>query len=316
LYGKSEQRKEKRTAGEGAVKPGQVPREKDGRYTEADIKELNRLVQVAALEAQRKGIAVPPVESLPVLQQSDMNRIIWAFSLGGDDFVARSQRLNPSELFTLNGRLVPGNSRASRYSSADRTGIQSESSQCQTIAQQQSMRRIQLRPSNLLTAFPKRWLDSVFIDSVLHIWKRYFKFPDLLYINSAENDPTLNELKMTAPCYKYLLVPLFLRSHWTIIFIDHVTRRVRYLNSQVVDDTPNVQMEPFKRTFVGYDTNNVTLSRQTDNSSCGVFALFFAFMYLFFDERDMDNISQASIDEFRHLLVLQVLLHFFILRRN
>lgn len=194
--------------------------------------------------------------------------------------------------------------------------VASTSPVCLDIARNQEDRKVYLRIYDLLTAFPDRWLDSVIIDAYIHLLHEHCGFKDTLYVNSAEHDPSLSEIAKTPSCYRYIICPLFYRSHWTILFISHPSKRIRYLNSQVVDQrTPSFQTQPFRELFPGYQVSMLTPTRQCDNSSCGVLACLWAYIFLYFDEEEMDRIRCPDIHPFRETILRQLILSYIVLNR-
>jgi Ulp1 protease family, C-terminal catalytic domain len=178
-------------------------------------------------------------------------------------------------------------------------------------------REIVLRVYDLLTGFKDRWLDSVVIDAYIHLLQEHCPFRDVLYVNSAEHDPTLNEIAHTPSCFKYIICPLFYRSHWTVLFISHPSRRIRYLNSQVVDrTTPEFQTKPFAELFPGYKVSMLTPTKQCDQSSCGVLVAMWAYIFLFYDEDEMDQIKCPDIGPFRDTLLKQLVLSYVLCNRS
>jgi hypothetical protein len=256
-------------------------------------------------------------QKINLRNSSDLEQIIAEFSLGGradDVSYPVGELLIPRGLGKID---MMRQTTTTKFNAVNRTGIDKNLEKCRVLDAKQQDRHIFLAYSNLLTLFPDRWLDSVAIDAMLHVMKRYWKYGDLLYINSSQRDPTLSEIQQTPDCYKYILVPLFLKSHWTIVFVDHVRKSVRYLNSQVVDErTPVRQSQPFKQAFPGYHINTLTKPQQDDDSSCGMFLLLFAFLFLFYEDAAIDRVTQSLVDEFRSIVLVQLLLHFVVLHRN
>jgi len=327
IWGGSSQENQKGGGGSGN-KPGQVPMTPDGKYTEKDLAQLNNYIREAENIAAEKGLSPMYRQKKPVTQD-DMLKPIAIFSLG-EGFTNHPTRAGgrggndetKAIAYPVGDLLVPPGlppivAENSRYANATRSGIDKSLSKCRNLDQKQNMRRIKLDFSNILPLYSGRWADSVGLDSFLHILKQHWKYGDLLYINSAQHDPSIEEILNTPDCFLFGLIPLFRHDHWTIVFIDHVSKIIRYLNSQVVDEsTPRIQIEPFKRAFPGYSHSLFTKSQQRDNNSCGIYLLIFAFLFLFYTDRDMDQVTQTLVDRFRKIVVLQILLHFLVLRRN
>jgi len=296
------------------TKYGQVPKTKDGQYTAEDISILNRHIQQAFQLATKMRISHSNLPVPHLATSADLQRVITQFSLGD---IGEKESYPVDELLVPRGLGPISTTARTKFSNVSRSGIDKKLEKCRILDEKQQDRQIFLTYSNLLTLYPGRWLDSVAIDSMLHIMKRYWKFGDLLYVNSSQRDPTLGEIQQTPDCFKYILVPLFLKSHWTIVFIDHVKQSVRYLNSQVIDEkTPAKQSQPFRQAFPGYQVNTFTKPQQNDDSSCGMFLLLFAFLFLFYDDSSIDNVTQSLVDEFRSTVLLEILLHFVVLRRD
>lgn len=209
---------------------------------------------------------------------------------------------------------------------------------CARIGRQQKERQIRLRLSNMRTLLPDRWLDSVVIDAYLHILQEHWPQKDKLYVHSAEANPTLKEIVQTPGCYKFILIPLWRLSHWTVLLVDHTPFRVptsydssgkplayqkykgriRYINSQVVNPaTPDIQTRPFEEAFPDYYVaNNVRgTAQQCDNSSCGVYVCFWAFCLLYYSEKEILEVRCADIDKFRRRMIHQLFLYYFFSHR-
>jgi hypothetical protein len=168
--------------------------------------------------------------------------------------------------------------------------------------------------SSLLTLFKGRWLDSVVLDAYLHVLQEHWPFKNVLYINSAETDPSLQELKDTPSCYPYILSVLFYKNHWTVIMIDHVRKTIRYLNSQVVDPAiPVIQSRPYQLAFPTYDVQNVTHSQQCNKSDCGVYSAAWMMIYLYYQEAEFNRVQCEDMYKFRETFLLQLILYFYLL---
>jgi hypothetical protein len=102
-----------------------------------------------------------------------------------------------------------------------------------------------------------------------------------------------------------------------VILIDNGRKRIRYLNSQVVDTrTPDFQCRPFREVFPGYEVELVTKSQQCDNSSCGVYCCLWAHLFLFYEEQDLDNIRCPDAIKFRLTVLYQLIIAYILLPRS
>jgi len=314
---------------EEIVPLGQVPKSKPARAR--DMKRLNDIIRDTYELAKQRGLLLAArtrtLEEPPSFLPDDVRVVLATFFLGPD------QQCTHIDSETLRTLLTPAQfsrRRTRQVSSLDaitptmderaggRWGFDpSPNPTCPEIRSNQKRRQIQLRVYDLLTVFPDRWLDSVVIDTYIHVLQEHCPFRDEVYVNSAEHDPTLEEIRRTPNCFKYIVCPLFYRSHWTVMFISHKSRRIRYLNSQVVDrSTPELQTRPFSETFPGYSVKMLTPSKQCDQSSCGVLVAMWTYLFLFQDESDMDNIQCRDIDPFRTLILQQLILSYMILNKN
>jgi hypothetical protein len=204
--------------------------------------------------------------------------------------------------------------------------INSLAPKCATIARAQEDRKIYLRVYDLLTSFPERWLDSVIIDAYIHLLLEHSNTKDMLYVNSAEHDPSLAEIKNTPSCYKYIVIPLWLASHWTILLISHSPAvvngksyrgRIRYLNSQVVDRrTPEMQTRPFKELFPDYHVALIAKPDQCNSFDCGVYVCLWATLFLFYDEEEIDRIKCPDAEAMRMTILQQLILSYIVLKRS
>jgi hypothetical protein len=320
-----------RTAGQETVPLGQVPKSPEARLR--DMATLNRYIREVWQTALKAGL-IPRNQPAPrQLGPEDVKIILAEFFLGSD---SRCTTIKPDCLSTLfppphlahlprrksdrAGASPSGNSTGApgRESGGPWPGlVGSTSPVCMNISKSQEDRRIYLRVYDLLTAFPDRWLDSVVIDAYIHLLQEHCQFKDSLYVNSAENDPSLAEISRTPPCYKYIICPLFYRSHWTVLFISHPSKRIRYLNSQVVDrSTPEFQTRPFAELFPGYSVKMLTPTKQCDQSSCGVIVCLWSHIFLYFDEEEMDRIKCPDINPCRDMVLKQLILSYIILNRS
>jgi hypothetical protein len=160
-----------------------------------------------------------------------------------------------------------------------------------------------------------RWMDSVVIDAMLHLFLCAWPAKALVYVQSAENDVSLAELRDTPSCFKVVIVPLFHKSHWTYLHIDHCLKEIVYHNSQLVDRmTPELQTRPFRELFPGYQVRTQTPPQQTDNSSCGVYVTFWSHCCFFYSPVEAESVTQDQIYAYRESIVINLLLNFLLLR--
>lgn len=330
-----------RVAGKEEVPLGQVPKSAEGR--QKDMEQLNEYIRETYQMAVKKGL-VPRSQPPPrELGSQDVKIIISEFYLGADtrctaiDQDNLTTLLPPPHLANMARRksdsrtaddsmdnVLAGGHAGDHGSSKKTKGgaawpglVQSTSPICLTIQRNLEDRRIYLRVYDLLTAFPDRWLDSVVIDAYIHLLQEHCQFKDSLYVVSAESDPALAEIARTPSCYKYIVCPLFHKSHWVMLVISHPTKRIRYLNSQVVDKaTPEFQTRPFTELFPGYKITRETSSIQCDQSSCGVLTSLWACIFLFYNEEEMDKIKCKAIDPFRMTMLQQLILSYILLNKS
>lgn len=188
---------------------------------------------------------------------------------------------------------------------------------CEQIEQQQGTRTITLSVNDILTSLPDMWFNSPAIDAYLNYIKALASEPEAWYVVSAEDSPErrdrLKEIQKTPKCYKYVLSPLYREHHWTVMCIDHTTRTIYYLNSDVVDkQTPSIQTKPFKDAFPGYKLIIIPCLKQCDNSSCGAYVCYWSYAFLFLPREALLHISCPDILRFRTLIRRQLLLSYYI----
>lgn len=302
--------KQKRSGAAASI--GQVPTDSAGRRR--DLMELNEMVQHTLLRGKRLGVLDNDLQVRP-LTDRDLHTVIAEFGLAPtyrEDMPSKQRKL----LFPM-PHLGPIRERSSeKIQQLIRQGevnMEKTAKRCVAISSQQKQRKIQLRFSNLLTLFKDRWLDSVVLDAYLHILQEFWPFKHVLYLNSSETDPSLMELRNTPTCFPYVLSVLFYKSHWTVIMIDHVKMRIRYLNSQVVDHTlPDRQAKPFQDLFPRYHVQNVTHSQQCNQSDCGVYSAAWMMLYLYYNENDFNQIQCDDMYQFRREMLEQLILYYYL----
>lgn len=189
-------------------------------------------------------------------------------------------------------------------------GISQETKRCKGLESSQSNHEIQLTVPDLSTLLPNRWLNSVVINAYLHWILECHPDKSKIYLNSAQDDMTTNpyELSMIGSCYDYILTALFENSHWTILFIDHKTKEIWHLNSDVNDsNAPRRQVRPYERALHDYQLRIIPCVKQCDNSSCGVYVCYWAWALLY-RRKALLSITCPDILQFRTLVLHQILL--------
>lgn len=271
-----------RVGGAAAVSIGQVPTDPKGRAN--DLVTLNKAIQ-RTYEMARKMKHLPFLRTPDQVTEADLDTVFAEFRLAASTSNPLPESMDSSLL------PMPHLGRIKKMDAAHvkelveigQRNMEKIVRQCTILSRKQKERKVQLTLGNLLTLFKDRWLDSVVLDAFLHVLQEHWPFKNVLYLNSAETDPSLKELKSTPTCYPYVLSVLFHESHWTVIMIDHVKKQIRYLNSQVVDpNLPNEQSAPFKLAFPDYDVQNVTRSQQCNQSDCGVYSAAWIMIYLYY----------------------------------
>lgn len=298
-------------------KPGQVPTTRAGRIR--DVEALNHYIEEARQIGIRRGVLRSNFQvSRPVTVDDILNgREIQEFSLApdtSDSFPDRRELLPMPHLQDRDVFQAPKLRQTHRQDYEAALQRKNETRQCSLIDNRQEHRKIRLTFANLLTLFPERWLDSVVLDAYLHVLQEHWPLKDLLYLNSAEQDPNLKEIRSTPACFEYVLSVLYLQYHWTVIMIDNVKKTIRYLNSQVVDQrTPNKQSKPFKEAFPAYTLRNYTQAQQCNQSDCGVYSAAWAMMFLYYDDADMDKIRCPEMKLFRKNMLMQLILSMYLI---
>jgi len=297
---------------------GEVPKEVD-----ADVRLLNQYIIRAIQIAKQRRI---PIElSSLVLSEQDLPRVFVVFTLVPDHMspLPLSELLPPPHLQSQSMQLMKS-SFQSKQQASNTLGSILKPLVCTELAMKHEQHKISAKISNLRTLIAGRWLDSVAIDLYIHILQEYFPFKSQLFVHSAQDNPTLSIVAKTPRCYKYVLVPLWKSSHWTVLLVEHnpytdpVTRRsfrgrIRYINSQVVDEsTPDVQTEPFEQVFPNYAVINKRRQtpQQCDNNSCGVYVCFWSMCFLYFSEDQIMSVQCPEIAAFRETMLLQIMIYY------
>lgn len=302
---------EKRSGGLAAQQFGAVPQDPASR--QADARELNRHIQIAVGIGKRRGLLPPNYVYPHTITENDFGRVISEFDLAaspGDNTWAVKALLHPEH---LEHRECPMPTVKDIMSSNG--GNVPEQSKCASLERAQKSRRIQLRWSNLRTLLHAvRWLDSVVIDAAIHAQLEAWPMRHLAFVNSAETDVSLAELKQTPSCYKLIVLPLFWKSHWSILKLSIDRRRIVYTNSQLLDKaTAELQTRPFRELFPDFELHTETPAQQTDNSSCGVFTAFWSHCFMYWGRPEIDGVTQQQIYRYRERLLHQLILNYAIL---
>lgn len=187
-----------------------------------------------------------------------------------------------------------------------------QNSTCRAIDQSLHQKVMHLSLRDILTALVDRWFNSYVINAYIHALLEAHPMKHFIYVNSAEDDPTLEEIAATPACFPIVISPLFRDHHWTMLGIFHNTKEIFYLNSDVVDQrTPKEQTRPFQQLFPGYKLHIIPCVKQCDNSSCGAYVCFWAYAFLY--RRDaLLNITCPDILRFRTIIRQQLLFSYFI----
>jgi hypothetical protein len=298
-------------------KPGQVPKTRQGRAK--DVAALNDYIEEARQLGVRRGLLKSSFRVSRPITVDDIlkGREIQEFSLAPDVSGVYPDRraLLPMPHLADRDLFHSAKLRQTRQDEYDAAlALKNRTNTCTLIGNRQSHRKMRLTFANLLTLFPERWLDSVVLDAYLHVLQEHWPLKDLLYLNSAEQDPNFKELKSTPRCYQYVTSVLYLQFHWTVIMIDHVKKLIRYLNSQVVDQrTPNKQSKPFKELFPEYTLKNHSDAQQCNQSDCGVYSAAWAMMCMYYEDADMATIRCPEMKLYRHTMLLQLILSMYLI---
>ncbi len=305
-----------RIAGSTAVPLGQVPTDTRGRAK--DLVTLNKAIQRTYALA-RKMNNLPNIRKPPTVTAADLDVPFAEFHLAASTSKPLSSSLSECLLPMEHLGAIKKMSATHVKELVDigQRNMEKTVTQCTVISRKQKEYKVQLTLGNLLTLFKDRWLDSVVLDAYLHVLQEHWPFKNVLYLNSAEKDPSLNQLKNTPTCYPYVLSVLFHESHWTVIMIDHVKEQIRYLNSQVVDpNLPDEQSAPFQAAFPKYHVQNVTKSQQCNQSDCGVYSAAWIMIYLYYNEKEYDKITCPDMYKFRETMLEQLILYYYLLRQD
>lgn len=292
---------------------GQVPQTVEGRIMDAQDFNTKYIPEAIRLGV-KKGLLPPNFQLMdnPITKEDIENhKIIAQFTLAADSYtnnLSYNYVIPPPHLETT--KISPPLQRSKLI---EDNPLDREES-CSSMVRKQQKRVITLRWSNLRTLFPKRWLDSVVIDAQMHVLQEPWPLKNYLYINSAESDPTIEEIRKTPGCLDFFNNPLWLNSHWTVILGNSRRKRLRYLNSQVVDrQTPLVQTKPFKEVFPGYDIVIKNPPQQINGWDCGVYVLYYTHILMYYKEEEIDNVTPEDVTEYRHNVLIQLILWYYLI---
>jgi hypothetical protein len=186
-------------------------------------------------------------------------------------------------------------------------------SRCSSLANDGLTRHIVLQIRNLRTSLDDRWLDSAVIDMYARVLVSQLPNRERIYLFSAQFDPKMVSVQLTRTCrYDYALGALFENSHWTFIFVDHLTKTIIHLNSDVVDDEMVRQAKPFANLFPDYTVLRESCARQDDQSSCGVYTCWWLYALLY-DPARLLQPEPRDIVEFRRIIPRQLFLSYYLL---
>jgi len=283
---------------------GQVPKTREGRRKDFQALEAY-ILEAQALCVQNK-IKYKPLRNKLKLEDILEGRLICEFALAPDSltsFPPKSQFLPIPHMVSQGKGMKPPTERSKAIDEQDET--------CSRIHNNQKSKKVQLRFSNLLTLFTGRWLDSVVIDAMIHILQEHFPLKRFMYINSAETDPTMEELVLTRGCSDMVLSVLWLKSHWSCIAINHRRKRIRYLNSQLLSqETAIQQTAPFVKYFPDYTVVTHSPSQQNNGYDCGIYSIMSIHLLMYYDENEVEKITPADATKYRHSILMQLLISF------
>jgi hypothetical protein len=296
--------------------PGQVPKTRAGRIK--DVAHLNDVIEETRELGVRLKLLRPDFQVSRAVTVEDIlnGRAIASFSLAPDHTNSFPPRQSLLPMPHLKHKDPFKSEKLRNIMSAHEEALRKKNytRQCSIIENKQEHRTVDLTFANLLTLFPERWLDSVVLDAYLHILQENWPLKELLYLNSAEQDPNFKEIKATPSCYPFVLSILYLQHHWTGIMLDNMKKHIQYKNSQVVDQkTPAKQSKPWKELFPKYTLDHYTQSQQCNQSDCGVYSAAWGMMFLYYDQPDMDNIQCADMTLYRKTMLMQIILSMYLM---
>jgi hypothetical protein len=285
-----------------------------------DAQELNRHMQIAVGIGKRRGVLPPNFVPPAPITPDDFGRVISEFDMAAspeDNSVHVKAMLHPEHLESQ-PCTMPCVQAILKAGGPELATAAARQSKCAALERSQKSRRIQLRWANLRTLLePHRWLDSVVIDALIHTALEAWPCRHLAFVNSAETDVSLAELKETPSCYKMIVLPLYMRQHWSFCALNYAERRITYVNSQLLDKrTAELQTRPFRELFPDFEVETETPAQQSDNSSCGCFAAFWACIFMFWSRKEADSVTQAQIYRYRERILHQLILSYVLLDHN
>lgn len=298
----------------GGVKAGQIPT--DSRGVQDDLDFLSYEFREVTQEARRLG--------LPVVQDdfSRAKRQKVSFSLAPDHMSQMpppNAMLEVKELDSLNRGHAVSNCDAFVQKlppppQQSRRELQHDSDTCRRMRKSLTHHTIQLDMESMRSMLPERWADSAALNAGMHLLQEFYPRKKTLWVNSAQVDFNWDELAKTPSCYRQVASFLFLDAHWTFAYVDHDTREIWYLNSDIVDkNVPKIQTDPIARLFPDYQLYIIPCVKQCDSSSCGIYGLWWFYAILF--RRDqLLKISCTDIRKFRTLMRRWILRSYFVSR--
>lgn len=272
-----------------------------------DLEKLNREIHRAMQILNKTSTG----KKIPKFQLHHMKTPLFQFHLGSEDPIMESLSSTQFDLprkFLRKVNKMKNRDEPPREPREPNESKHSKPTHCEQILMNSNRTFVRVKPSNFLCLFPDRWIDSVIINFWSKLCQSHYVGKQHLLVKSAQDDPSLREIMLTPKCFKYIMIPLFRKSHWTVLFINHEAKIIRYLNSQVFNKAvPSIQTEPFRQLFPDYTVYKDTIPAQCDHSSCGVYVCFWIMCFLFGNHEDMDSITCAKIDEFRDDVLIQLL---------
>lgn len=222
--------------------------------------------------------------------------------------VTKRPLIKPDFLVASENQLSCSKAGACRLRTSQKTPYsgREDAERCTKMRHAQFHNRITLKPRNLCTLVPGKWLDSAVMDAWWYGLHKNFRQADKLYIISAEKDPDLDMLRYTDGCYDYILQVLYYRDHWTCMFINHRCKEIFYFNSQLSRKTASEQLQPYKDKFPDYAVEIAEVPQQQDRFSCGVFVCWFGYCLLNCPEL-IYSLQATHSDEMRQAILEQLL---------
>jgi hypothetical protein len=282
---------------------GKVPTTLQGRMEDANY--LNQAIIVMKRYADQYQLPFKMVRVEPSFFEG-RNAVIATFSLSPDSLTRMPPEAGLLDIPNVGKRNPP-----SKRSLNLNGQLEAEPPICKTVSNLQRKRVIELTFSDLQTLFPKRWLNSVVIDAMVHVLQEHFPLKRYLYVNSAEHDPSPKELLESVGCHDMILVVLWLKSHWTCVAINHRRKRIRYLNSQILNpEIAEIQTRPFRQIFPNYSVITHSPAQQDNSYDCGVYSVMSLHLMMYYDENEVEKITPKAATAYRQQMLYQLLLFF------